>query len=500
MAPIHLKRVRIENYLGVKFFDEPFDQNDVTIITGEEGQGKTSVLRAIISAAAGAKYNPDKPVNVASDSDNATIHLECDGYTIDVVLDRNGKEKSCIVRSVDGAKYPSPRTLLDQLGFGGTAFDPVAWIKQGETADGRRKQVQDLLKVIDLGGWSPTVHDMKRKGLYDDRTAENRRLSDLETEYRTLPQIPSDIPDTEISVSDLNVELRKVQSSIEDYRTLEQTVTDARGKVTEAQTMIDNVLTSKMVTAAQELLTDAELSVTLCDNERDRVRSEIERLKVRLEELNGQSNKLIEKKVQAQTDLKSAKEMFVNSWTAEKKKRQLTLEHHEELLANTVKPDTSPIMAKIESAGAVNKAVALKHRSHELVGKIKAQREKSETITAQMAEMDAEKKQKLSALPVPGLSIDDQGSLVFEGIPLDQVNTSKQIEIGVALWMVKKPQFRVLIIQDGNALGKKMRAEIFAIAKANDFQLVMETLWGDPNDCGVVIEMSEGIVKPPKGK
>ena len=98
-------------------------------------------------------------------------------------------------------------------------------------------------------------------------------------------------------------------------------------------------------------------------------------------------------------------------------------------------------------------------------------------------------------MPVAGLSV-LHNVLAFGGIPLEQVNSAKQLEVCVAISMALNPKLQVLRI-DGNALDKDSLATIGQLVADKDYQVWIEKV-SDNNLIGFYIE--DGTLSRPIDK
>jgi DNA repair exonuclease SbcCD ATPase subunit len=107
-----------------------------------------------------------------------------------------------------------------------------------------------------------------------------------------------------------------------------------------------------------------------------------------------------------------------------------------------------------------------------------------------MKNTEAEKAERLAKakMPVKGLSINED-CVTFDGIPFEQVNAAKRLEVGVAIAMALNPELKVMRM-DGNGLDKDSLKTICNMAKAKDYQAWIEQT-SDDDKVGIFIEAGE---------
>jgi len=110
-------------------------------ITGPNGSGKSSVLDAIFWALAGTSGVDAVPVRTGAQK--ARIRLDLG----DLIITRRfteGGGTSLVVENGEGARYPSPQSMLDAL-LGALSFDPLAFARMDT-----RAQMEAVRKIVPL--------------------------------------------------------------------------------------------------------------------------------------------------------------------------------------------------------------------------------------------------------------------------------------------------------------------------------------------------------------
>ncbi|WP_406709334.1 AAA family ATPase [Trueperella pyogenes] len=153
------------------------------VISGKNGQGKSSVLDSIWLALGGgaAKKGTARPIR--DGADNARVELDLGDLVVTRTWSSNDRS-TLKVTSKDGAQYKSPQAMLDSL-IGRLSFDPLAF-----TQLSGKEQREQLISLVDLSIDVDEL-DRERARLFDERTQvgrEGKALGDVSVDP-TLPEV-----------------------------------------------------------------------------------------------------------------------------------------------------------------------------------------------------------------------------------------------------------------------------------------------------------------------
>lgn len=403
-------------------------QGSAVLIGGRNAQGKSSVLDAIAYALAGKEAIPSEPIRRGEKS--ASIVLE----TQEIVVTRKftSKGSTLEVTTKDGMVFPSPQSVLDKL-CSKVAFDPLAFVRLGESVAGRREQLRQLR---DLVGVDTSKLDLERAAVFAKRTEVNRQVAAQHAVFSALPETGP----APVDVRALLEQMQQMEAKNDAKKQAELVAQQAEQKATEANRALEQA-----VATVKRL--EAELLVA-----------------------------------------KSKVEAARNAYAAADK---VALDAG---AAADAMPtfDLSPIRAQIGDADRVNAEAAKVARRKVEEQKHEALVQESERLTAQITKLDADRTAMITSakMPVPGLGFSET-EVTLNGIPLSQGSSAEQLRVGLAIAIAANPHMKVMLIRDGSLLDEDSLRLVEESAKAAGAQVWIERVSSE--GCTVVIE--DGAVK-----
>jgi len=159
--------------------------------------------------------------------------------------------------------------------------------------------------------------------------------------------------------------------------------------------------------------------------------------------------------------------------------------------------DPEEIRRRIAEAEERNRQARQAAAYRELQTQVEQKRAERQQYQEQIEELDRKKAEALAAakLPVDGLGVTDD-EVTYQGIPFDQLSSSQQLRVSLAMAMALNPTLRVIRIIDGSLLDSDSMQVIEQMARERDFQIWMEVV-DESGELGVVIE--DGQVKAEGG-
>ena len=193
---VKINKLEIENVKRVKAVTIEPTSNGLTILGGNNNQGKTSVLDAIAWALGGNKYKPSKPTRDGS-MNPPTLRVELSNG---LIVERKGKNSDLKVTDPSGQK--AGQQLLDSF-VEELAINLPKFIESSS-----KDKANTLLQIIGVGEklWEL---DRKEEQLYNERRTIGQ-ISDQKKKYAAeQPHFP-EAPNELVSIADLIHEQQEI--------------------------------------------------------------------------------------------------------------------------------------------------------------------------------------------------------------------------------------------------------------------------------------------------
>ena len=193
---VKINKLEIENVKRVKAVTIEPTSNGLTILGGNNNQGKTSVLDAIAWALGGNKYKPSKPARDGS-MNPPTLRVELSNG---LIVERKGKNSDLKVTDPSGQK--AGQQLLDSF------VEELALNLPKFIESSAKDKANTLLQIIGVGEklWEL---DRKEERLYNERRTIGQ-IADQKKKYAAeQPHFP-EAPNELVSISDLIHEQQEI--------------------------------------------------------------------------------------------------------------------------------------------------------------------------------------------------------------------------------------------------------------------------------------------------
>lgn len=193
---VKINKLEIENVKRVKAVTIEPTSNGLTILGGNNNQGKTSVLDAIAWALGGNKYKPSKPARDGS-MNPPTLRLELSNG---LIVERKGKNSDLKVTDPSGQK--AGQQLLDSF------VEELALNLPKFIESSAKDKANTLLQIIGVGDklWEL---DRKEEQLYNERRTIGQ-IADQKKKYAAEQSQYPEAPNELVSIADLIHEQQEI--------------------------------------------------------------------------------------------------------------------------------------------------------------------------------------------------------------------------------------------------------------------------------------------------
>jgi len=429
--------LQVENFKRIKAV-EIIPQGNTVIISGANGQGKTSILDAIWAALGGAKADKAQGTIEPIHGGEKKAVISVDLGDIKVTRKWTSNDKSTlVVENQQGAKFKSPQAMLDKL-VGSLSFDPLAFSQMED-----KQQLETLMGLVKFS-IDPRELDRQKKELFDERTIRNRETKQLEGQLAGMTEPDAETPEEEVSASEI---LTKMQEASE-------TLTTNNLKRQELQTLGFQMNSHK---------------------------DEIKSINGQLDELYQQICYLEEKLAKEQESLNEvvSKGRIIQAEVKELKD-----------------PDIPGLQQQMKDIEKTNQSVRDAKTYREVEQKLKTSQGESGKLTKQIQAIEQQKETMLkeAKFPIDGLGFNEQG-VTFNGIPFKQCSSAERLKVSFAMAMALNPDLRVIRATNGNLLDSNSMYEVERMAKDNDYQIWLEMV-DETGSMGIYIEDGEVATMP----
>jgi len=388
-------------------------------ITGKNGQGKTSVLDAIAWALEGTTHIQAQPIRKGWTE--ALIKLDLGEIKVTrkfKAKEDGGYTTSIMVENSDGARFPSPQSMLDKL-IGELAFDPLAFTRM-KPAD----QFETLKRFVP--GVNFADIEAAHKKDFDERTNLNRRVKELKAQAEGVTVPEGAGPDG----VDERALVAKLEAAGEHNADIE------RRRANREQAMRD--------------VDDKRADAQECLDQADHVQKQIAELEKKRDGLRDTAKLLVESADELKAKLAAAGD-----------------------LPEPI--DTADIRRQIDAARATNAGVAAFQRRAELVEQAKEVEAKATALTKAIEERQAAKAKAIAEakMPIEGIGF-GEGVVMLGGVPFDQASDAQQLAASIAIAAAMNPKLRVIRVRDGSLLDEDALKMLGAFADQHDMQVWIE--------------------------
>lgn len=415
-----------ENIKGIKLAEITPD-GECILIGGTNASGKSSLLDGMMIALQGVGTKQPSPLR--NGEKRGRSFLDLGKYTVERIFTESSPGGRVVVKSKDGATYPSPQKLLDDL-YGDIAFDPLEFSRLRPD-----DQAEQLRKMV---GIDFTDLEAKHKEAYDERTAVNRDLKNVKGKLDGGGFLEA--PTEEVSAFELAAEL--------ESRTAQNAANDEKRRELEA---LDN--NAKL---GQSKLAEANQAVREAEEALERARQKVNEIKGKLARVAEQRLLLVAE-----------------------------VEHIQDA-------DVAEVTEQIRQSEEMNSRVRANRERQALLDRESQLLSESESLTTAIDKIKEERSGRLqkAKFPIEGLSFNEEGRVTFDGVLLSQCSTAEKIRVStaIAVALAKDKPLKLLLIRDGTLMLPPTLRMVAGMAAEAGFTTYIEWATETGEGCQVVIE------------
>jgi DNA repair exonuclease SbcCD ATPase subunit len=212
---------KIKSFMGIDFAE--FDTDSFTVIGGDNGQGKSSAVNAILWALAGRDGAVAQPVRVGADGCEVQVILLDGGLEVEITKKQKEGGSATLTVKRDGVTIQRPQEALSAM-LGAIAFDPLDFAKMAPA-----NQIETLLKAfksdVDLVALDKAYSDLEAQRLdvgRDKKKADGHAASIV---------VPADAPDELVDITAAVNALQKAQADNAQHGRTTAAITETEAKI-----------------------------------------------------------------------------------------------------------------------------------------------------------------------------------------------------------------------------------------------------------------------------
>lgn len=259
--------LELENIKRIKAVQISPTETGMTVIGGKNGQGKTSVLDAIMWILGGERYRPSEPKREGSVTPPYGKITLSNG----LVVERKGKNSD--LKVIDPSGNRAGQQLLNEF-ISQFALDLPKFM------NGNNKEKADtLLQVIGVGDKLYEL-DQQEKELYNQRRTIGQ-IADQKKKYAAELPVYPDVPAEPISATELIKEQQEILATNGENQRKRQRLAKLQSEADTLQKQIEELLTKQA-----KIHSDLEVAQMDAKDLQDQSTAEIEKSIADIEEIN----------------------------------------------------------------------------------------------------------------------------------------------------------------------------------------------------------------------
>jgi DNA repair ATPase RecN len=429
---VKITALEVENLKRLRAVALDCSGESLTVIGGRNGQGKTSVLDAIMWALGGDRFRPSNPVREGAEEAYVKVTLD-NGLTVE----RKGVNGALKVTSADGR---GGQALLNEF-VNLFALNLPRFM----SSTGTEKAKLLLDAFPDLG---PRIQklNVEAKRIYDERHTLGV-ISDRKAKYASELPFDPEAPEAPLSGAEMAGRMQAALSHNARNDSLRRDAARAAESVTMCEARSRQTL--KRLDELRAALADAEQEHAKAQQDVDRARASVAAARATAEQLQDQ--------------------------------------------------DTSSIERELEEIDALNARVRANESKRNAEAEAQHLQEQYLELSRALDTIRADRLRLLGsvAMPLDGLSIDEEGELVFDGQRWDCMSGSEQLRVATAISAAMKPKCGFVLLDKLECMDVETLREFGGWLESRGLQAI-GTRVGTGEESSIVIE--DGVAAGAQGE
>lgn len=294
-----INKLEIENVKRIKAVRLKPAQNGLTVIGGNNNQGKTSVLDSIAWALGGEKYRPSEAARAGSAVPPALKIVMDNG----LIVERKGKNSALKVTDPSGKK--AGQQLLNEF-----VEELALNLPKFMEASGKEK-AQTLLNIIGVGDKLAKI-EKEEKDLYNERLYVGR-IADQKAKYAKEQPYYTDAPKDLVSPSELIRQQQEILARNGENQRKRERAVQLQEEVKRAHAEVSRLaeLLGEAKQKHLQLVKDLDIASTTAKNLTDQSTAELEANIANIEEINRKVRANLDKE-KAEDDVKEYQRQYAD--------------------------------------------------------------------------------------------------------------------------------------------------------------------------------------------
>lgn len=401
------------------------------------------------------------------------VYLEPKADGLTVIGGRNGQGKT---------------SVLDALAWalGGNRMRPTNAKREGAATDPRLRVVMDNGLVVERKGANSALKVTDPSGRKGGQALLDGLIDQLALDLpRFMNSTDKEKAETLlaiIGVGDRLAELdRKYESAYNQRHTVGVLARQKRASAEEMQQWPD--APAEEVSAAE--LIKRQSDILARNGENQRKRAEAERIGHDLQAAEADCARMADQLADLSTRLEKRR--------AEADGLRLDAETARKTAAQLVDESTAELQEQLDQVELTNEKVRTNARRAAAIAEADDLKGQYDDLTAQCDELRRQRTDLLAgaALPLPGLSVDEQARLTYGGQTWDCMSGSEQLKVATAIVRQLKPECGFVLVDKLEQMDPQTLAEFGAWAEDEGLQ-VIGTRVSTGDECSILIEDGRG--------